>query len=153
MFLSADHPIESIQVPTDAEAIRQALVADGAWQDPNAEHGRIQAPSKARWTHPSNEARYLTGVFGMAGSLRRASNLLLHPFLQKTFARFGGTPNLPSDKIAPTVSRLQKRAPREATFDLRSERDREALGLLIVKASQTLKNPMDYITYDDLKAG
>jgi hypothetical protein len=153
VFLSVDYPIEGIQVPTAAEAIWQALVTDGAWQDPNAEHGRIHPPSKARWTHPSNEARYLTGVLGMAGSLRRASNFLLHPFLQEIFARLGGTPNLPSDKVAPTVSRLRKRAPREATFDLHSEREREALGLLIVKAAQTLKSPMAYITYDDLKAG
>lgn len=152
VFLSADHPIDSIHVPSANEAIRQALVADSAWQDPTAEHGRISPPSKAQWTQPSNEARYLTGVLGMTGGLRRASNFLLHPFLQQTFAKLGGTPNVTPDKVVPTVSRLQKRAPREPTFDLHSERERQALGVLIIKAAQTLKDPMDYIRYDDLKS-
>ena len=105
------------------------------------------------WSRPSNEARYLTGVLGLTGGLQRAAYFLLHPFLQDTFARFGGTPNLPTDKVAPTVSRLRKRAPSIATFDLHSEREREALGILVVKAAQALKKPLDYIRDDDLKAG
>jgi hypothetical protein len=153
IFVSADHPIEAVKIPTAGEAIRHALAADGLWQDPNAEHDRIRPPSKVLWSRPSNEARYLTGVLGLTGGLQRAAYFLLHPFLRDTFARFGGTPNLPTDKVAPTVSRLRKRVPRVATFDLHSEREREALGILIAKAAQALKKPLDYIGYDDLKAG
>jgi hypothetical protein len=100
---------------------------------------------------PSNEARYLTGVLGMTDGLQRAGNILLHPFLQEIFARFGGTPNLPLDKVAPTISRLRKRAQNEPMFNLHSEREREALGVLIVKAGQELRKPMDFISYDTLK--
>jgi hypothetical protein len=153
IFVSKDHPIDTVEIPTAAEAIQHAVASDGAWQDPNAEHDRIQPPSKVLWTRPSNEARYLTGVLGLAGGLQRAGNFLLHPFLQDTFARLGGTPNLPADKIAPTVSRLRKRAPREPTFDLYNERDREALAVLITKAGQALKKPLEFVSYDDLKAG
>jgi hypothetical protein len=151
VFVSADHPVESIQIPTVADAMEYALSADGAWQDPNAEHGQIQPSNKVLWTHPSNEARYLTGILGMTGGLQRAGNILLHPFLQEVFAKFGGTPNLPAEKVAPTVARLRKRARREPFFDLHSEREREALGILIMKAGLELKKPMDFISYDSLK--
>src|SRR5271166_523017 len=131
--------------------MQHALATDGAWQDPKAEYGRIQPPNKVLWIHPSNEARYLTGVLGMTGGLQRASSFLLHPFLQETFAALGGTPNLPADKVVPTVSRLQKMAPHKHAFDLHSGREREALGLLIVKAAQTLKNPIHFVSYEALK--
>jgi len=54
--------------------------------------------------------------------------------------------------VTPTVDRLRKRAQREAAFDLRNEGERQALGDLIVKAARTLKSPMDFVSYDDLKA-
>ena len=152
VFVSADHPIETIKVPTAYEAMQHALVADGAWAKPNAEHGQIHPPSKALWIYPSNEARYLTGILGMAAGLRRASQFLLHPFLRANLAKLGGTPNLPADKLTPTVNRLRKRPYREAAFDLRNEDDNKALADLIVKAARTIKSPMDFVSYDDLKA-
>ena len=152
IFVSADHPVEMIKVPTAYEAIQHALAVDGVWAEPNAEHGHVHPQSKAIWTHPSNEARYLTGILGMTGGLRRASQFLLHPFLRENFAKLGGTPNLPPDKVTPTVNRLRKRAQREAAFDLRSEGERQALADLIIKAARTLKSPMDFVSYNDLKA-
>jgi hypothetical protein len=152
LFINADHPVETIKVPTAYEAIQHALVVDGAWAEPASEHGRVHPPSKAVWTEPSNEARYLTGVLGMTGGLRRASQFLLHPFLRENFAKLGGTPNVSADKVTPTVNRLRKRAQRETAFDLRIERERQSLADLIVKAARTLKSPMDFLSYDNLKA-
>ncbi|GMR00155.1 MAG: hypothetical protein BMS9Abin18_0988 [Zetaproteobacteria bacterium] len=151
IFVSADHPVETVNVPTAYEAMQYAFVADGAWIDPDAEHGRVHPPSKVSWTHPSNEARYLTGVLGMTGGLRRARQFLLHPFLQENFAKLGGTPNLPTDKVTPTVNRLQKISRRQASFDLRSEGERQTLANLIVKAAREVKSPRDFMSYDDLK--
>jgi hypothetical protein len=152
IFVSADHPVEAIKVPTAYEAMQHALAVDGAWAEPDMEHVDVYPPRKVFWNEPSNEARYLTGVLGMAGGLRRASQFLLHPFLRENFAKLGGTPNLPADKVIPTVDRLRKRAEREAAFDLRIEHERQALADLIVKAARTLKSPMDFVSYDDLKA-
>src|SRR5579864_208941 len=151
LFVSADHPVETIKVPTAYEAMQHALVVDGAWAEPDAEHGRVHPPSKAVWTEPSNEARYLTGILGMTGGLRPASQFLLHPFLRENFAKLGGTPNVPADKVTPTVNRLRKRAQREAAFDLRIERERQTLADLIIKAARTLKSPMDFLSYENLK--
>jgi hypothetical protein len=151
IFVSADHPIETIKVPTPYEAIQHALAAGGAWVDPDAEHERVHPPGKVGWTDPSNEARYLSGVLGMTGGLRRASQFFLHPFLQEIFARLGGTPNVQADKVTPTVNRLLKRAQREPTFDLSSEGERQSLADLIIKAARTLKSPRDFVSYDDLK--
>jgi hypothetical protein len=78
--------------------------------------------------------------------------LLLHPFLRKIFAKLGGSPDVSSDEVTPTVNRLWKRRQRNPTFDLRSEREREALADLIVKAARSLKRPPTFVTYDDLKA-
>src|SRR5437763_15497280 len=132
--------------------MQYALARDGAWAEPDAAHGRVHPPNKVTWIAPSNEARYLLGVLGMAGSLQRASQFLLHPFLRENFAKLGGTPNLAADKMTPTVNRLQKRAHLEAPFDLRSEVERQALANLIVKAARTLKSPRDFVSYDHLKA-
>jgi hypothetical protein len=151
IFVSTDHPIETITVPTAYEALQHALTTR-AWAEPDAEHGPVQPPPKVVWTHPSNEARYLTGVLGMTGGLRRASQFLLHPFLRENFSRLGGTPNLRADKVTPTVNRLRKRAQREAAFDLKIEGEREALVELIVKAARTLKSPKHFVSYNDLKA-
>jgi hypothetical protein len=103
------------------------------------------------WTEPSNEARYVTGVLGMTGGLRRASQILLHPFLQDMFASLGGTPNIPLDRMTPTINRLRKRARTETSFDLSDERDKQALADLILKAARTLKRPMDFFSYAQLK--
>jgi hypothetical protein len=152
ILVSTDHPVETILVPTAYEAMKYALAADGAMAEPDAEHERALPPSKVVWTEPSNEARYLTGVLGMTGGLGRADDFLLHPFLLETLAKLGGTPNLPADKVTPTVNRLRKRAQREAAFDLKVEGERQALAHLIVKAARMLKTPMDFVSYNHLKA-
>lgn len=151
VFLNADHAVDAIRVPTATDAINYSLALDGRWAAQAEEHGRIEPPSKVCWTTPSNEARYLAGVLGMAGGLPPASDFLLHPFLREVFARLGGTPALQADKVTPTVNRLRKLAPRMPVFDLRGEAEREALGTLIVKAAQTLRNPMLFVKYEDLK--
>ena len=147
----ADHPIEAIEIPSVSEAIRYALAADGAWAERAAEHGRIQPPAKVAWLRPSNEARYLAGVLGMTGGIQRATEFLLHPFLRENFARLGGTPNVPADKIKPTVNRLLKKAQRKSAFDLKNEAERGAVADLILKAARTLESPMDFLKYDELK--
>lgn len=151
IFVSIDHPIDTISVPTAYEAIRYALAADGAHAKPAGEHKLVYPPSKVVWTYPSNEARYLIGVLGMTGGLERAASFLLHPFLREQFAKLGGTPNLPPDKAIPTLNRLTKRWRGEAAFDLTGEAERRALTELIVKAARELKSPMGFVSYDDLK--
>ena len=151
IFVNTDHPVETIKIPTAYQAMQHALAVDGAWVEPDAEHGRIYPPSKVIWTHPSNEARYLTGVLSLTGGLRRAGQFLLHPFLRENFARLGGTPNLPIDQVTPTVNRLQKLSRRQATFDLKSEGEREALANMIVKVARSVKSPMEFVSYEELK--
>jgi hypothetical protein len=148
--VSADHPVETIRVPTAYEAVRYALVDDGAWVQPDAPH-RIYPASKAAWMELSNEARYLAGVLGMMGGLERAGEVLLHPFIQQMFSKLGGTPRLAAESAVPTVRRLQKRARREAIFDLRQENETQTLADLIVRAARSLKAPMDFVSYDDLR--
>jgi hypothetical protein len=152
IFVSAEHPVETIEVPAAYDAMRYALAQDGAWSVPDAQHGLVRPPNKVVWIAPSNEARYLTGVLGMAGGLKRASQFLLHPFLRETFAELGGTPNLSPDKVTPTVNRLRKRARLEAAFDLKNEGERQALAHLILTAARDLKSPMDFVSYDSVKA-
>ena len=152
IFLSADHPIDTITTPTAAAAFNYALAQDGSFSAQAEEYGRIEPPSKVSWTNPSNEARYFAGVLGMVGGLLSASNFLLHPFLRKVFSLLGGTPALQPDKVTPTVNRLQKLVPRTPVFNLSGERERNALGTLIVKAAQSLKNPPTFIKYEHLKA-
>ena len=110
----------------------------------------VYPPRKVGRLEPSNEARYLTGILGMIGGLDGVSGLLLHPFLVNLFASFGGTTNLPPEKVVPTANRLKKKARFQPRFDLRDERERNVLATLIVKASGTLRKPMDYISYQDL---
>jgi hypothetical protein len=151
IFVRAERPVESIKVPTAYEAIQHALAADGACAQRDAEHGHVYPESKAAWVVPSNEARYLTGILGMTGGLGRASSFLLHPFLREHFAKLGGAPSLPADKVTPTLNRLQKKWRGEAAFDLTAEAERRALVELIVKAARELKSPMDFVSYDDLR--
>jgi hypothetical protein len=148
---NAEHPVETIEVPTAETAIHYALAGDGAWARPDAEHGEIQPPSKVVWTEPSNEARYLEGVLGMTGGLDNAEDYLLHPFLKKMFAGLGGTPNLPAENVTPAVNLLQKQRGRSPTFDLRNEHEAMVLASLIVKAAKGLKAPVDDIAYGKLQ--
>ena len=152
IFVSADHPVATINVPTAYEAIRYALAADGAHAKPASEHELAYPPNKVVWTYPSNEARYLIGVLGMTGGLERATSFLLHPFLREQFAKLGGTPNVVADKAIPTLNRLKKKWRGEAAFDLTGEAERRALAELVVKAARELKTPMVFVSYDDLKA-
>lgn len=151
IFVCAEHPIEAINIPSAYEAMQYALVTDGAWIDHSDVHRFVYPPSKVAWTHPSNEARYLTGVLGMTGGLQRAKQFLLHPFLREIFAKLGGTPNLPTNQVMPTVNRLQKKFRSKDAFDLTSDDERQALADLIVKAAREVKSPSDYVTYDDLR--
>lgn len=151
IFVSVDHQVETISVPTAYEAMEYALVTDGAWINPDNEQGHVYPPSKVAWVQPSNEARYLTGVLGMTGGLRRARQFLLHPFLRANLAKLGGTPNPPANQMMPTVNRLKKKFQGQEAFDLGSDGERQALADLILKAARGIKSPKDYVTYDDLK--
>ncbi|MBT5881454.1 MAG: hypothetical protein HOH46_20560, partial [Rhodospirillaceae bacterium] len=151
IFVSSDHPVETIAVPTTFEAMQHALAVDGQWAEQYAEHGRIYPPRKIAWAQPSSEARYMTGVLGMMGGLQRVTEILLHPFLQKIFARLGGTSSLHAGEVTPTINRLRKRARGEIVFDLNADDERQALANLIVTAARELKNPMSYIKYTELK--
>jgi hypothetical protein len=108
----------------------------------------VYPPSKVARMAPSNEARYLSGILGMAGGLAGARSLLLHPFLVDLFASLGGSTNLPIEKVMPTANRLKKRARSERTFDLRDERERIVLANLLVRAAGSLKKPLDWLGYD-----
>ena len=151
IFISMDHPVEMIHVPTPYEALHHALAVDGAWAEQDAEHERVYPPNKVVWTLPSNEARYLTGILGMTGGFQSAIQLLLHPFLRETFAKLGGTPNLAPDNSEPTVNLLRKRARYQATFDLHDDAAKQALADLIAKAARELKAPMNFVSHQDLK--
>jgi hypothetical protein len=153
VFVSAERPVETIEVPTPYDAMLHALAIDGQCAKQREEHGQIDPPNKLSTMQPSNEARYLTGILGMTGGLHRASQFLLHPFLRQQFAKLGGTPNLPdADMVTPTLNRLRKRARPERAFDLRNDRDVQALGNFIIRAARALKRPQEIIRYVDLKS-
>jgi len=151
IFLCTDRPIVSIEIPSAEVAMQHALTTDGRWARTDAEHELVYLPHKVAWAEPSNEARYFTGVLGMAGDIRMAEAFLLHPFLIKVFAMLGGTPNINKNDVTPTVNRLRKIAPRQPAFDLEHEDERGALANLIVKAARGLKNPLAFVRYDWLK--
>lgn len=151
IFLCTDRPIDSITIPSAGEAMQYALVSDGRWAKSDAEHELVYPPHKVAWVKPSNEARYFTGVLGMAGGIQMAEAFLLHPFLTKIFAHLGGTPNLNKTDITSTVHRLQKLRQNQPVFDLKSEDETLTLADLIVKAGQGLKKPLAFVKYDSLK--
>jgi hypothetical protein len=151
VFLCNDHPVESIRVPGAYTALQYALAAEGRWAEPEAEHEQAHPLNRVAWTEPSNEARYLTGVLGMAGGLGHARKLLLHPFLQATFAKLGGSPDVASADVTPVINILRKRVGKKATFDLADEGERQYLAIMIAKASRMLKSPMRFVRYDELK--
>jgi hypothetical protein len=151
VFTCVDHPIDTISIPSAFDALVHALAVDGHWSKSEAEHSDVYPACKLTWMRRSNEARYLNGIIGMAGGISYASQLFLHPFLVDLFAGLGGTPNLPPDKISPTVNRLKKIARTRPSFDIRDDNERSALAAMIVKAAQTLKRPSDHLRYADVK--
>lgn len=153
VFVSIDHPIDTIAVPSAYEAMQYALAFDGRDAKHEAKYHRVVPENKLAWTRPSNEAGYLTGVLGMVGGLQRAKQLLLHPFLRNMFAKLGGTPHLVIDEVTPTINRLKKATVKHNTFNLKDSDDLDALAQLIVKAAREIKKtPMEAISYDDLTA-
>lgn len=152
VFMCGDAPIESIVVPSSSDAIYHALSQDGRWAQDDVARGRVHPPSKVSVAEPSNEARYLTGVLGLADGLDHAAAFLLHPFLTDLFGQLGGTPNPPDDKVRPTINALRKRTdPRQATFNLRDENERSALAHLIVRAASGLRKPKEAVSFRRLK--
>lgn len=150
VYCSIDRVVRDITAPTVLEAFDYALFRDGQGTRLDAEPA--EPISKVYWAQPSNEARYFAGVLGITGSLDQAAELLLHPFLKGVFANFGGTPALEPNWVTPTVSRLQKLAPKMPSFDLQSDHEREVLAGLIVKAARGQKDSLAFVRYEHLKA-
>ncbi len=148
-FVHGAGPIESIGVPNATDAIYHALTQDGAHAVDVPERGRVSPPQRVALAQPSNEARYLTGILGLAGGLQHASAYLLNPFLSAVFAELGGTPAMPVDKVEPTANRIAKIARTKRVFDLPQEKD--ALAVLVVKAAVGLKTPQTFVAYEKLK--
>lgn len=149
-FPKLDSPIVLIRVPSAEQAITHALQhVDFGEED--VQRGRVFHRPKIAEAWPSNEARYLNGVLGLAGGLESATTFLLHPFLRDLFATFGGTPNLLAAKVEPTVNRFAKRARNLPVFDIRDNRDRLALSTLIVRAASGLKTPERFIGYPAIR--
>lgn len=151
LFASAGTAIERITIPTPENAVQFALTRDGFGGQDDVPRGKVWPQPKARDSFPSNEARYLTGVLGLTGGLDEATSFLLHPFLRNVFARLGGTPNLPADKVGPTVNDLRKRAAGQQPFDLHNEQERTVLANMLLKAARWLKRPMAYVRLEALK--
>ncbi|MCW2390945.1 hypothetical protein [Sphingobium sp. B11D3A] len=149
-FESVERSVVALDIPSSYDVIQYALCGDGRWVGTPGQSGEIAPRSRSLLMEPSNEARYLDGLLGMASDLGHARRFLLHPFMRKVLSSFGGTPSLPVDKVAPTVARLRKLQPKVPFFDLADENERQALGTLIVKAAQGLRNPQLYIKYADL---
>ena len=152
VYANTDRAVESITVPSAIAAVDYALAADGRWAKQVAASGEILPGNKVVWARRSNEARYLAGVLGMAEGLTSARKALMHPFLREQFALLGGTPNVPADKVSPTIARLKSKARRNPNFDLTDDNETAALAELIVKAGREQKNPRQFVSYEKLKA-
>jgi hypothetical protein len=150
VFENVDQPTEEINVPTAYGAVQFALAQDGAGMDLSSRYGSAYPPTSVSWTAPSNEARYLTGVLGLAGGLARTAQFLLHPFLREKFCELGGAPNPPAVQVEPTINRLNKLSRKNLNFSL--DTDRVALATLIVRAARAIGRPREFLKYDDLKA-
>lgn len=150
LFAGVQRTLESVTIPDMDEAVHRALCWDSAiWRvGPDDPPWPTQ---KARWMRPSSESPHLVGVLGMTGGLANAKSLLLHPFLQDTFAALGGAPNLADADVRHTADSLVKRARRSAVFDLQSENERVALATLIVKAARSIKAPKMHVAFDKLR--
>src|SRR3546814_9966121 len=94
---SLERRVRSIHGPTGEEAIRYALLEDGRWQRMPRYEKPVLPRSPIDWAEPSNEARYLNGIIGMAGVLDQATSFLLHPFMHRVFAALGGAAGLPDE--------------------------------------------------------
>ena len=151
IFTSIGRAVETVHVPTAQEAIGYALALDGLRYGPIRPGTNPYPPNKTGWLRPSNEARYLVGVLGLAGGLWRAEQLLLHPYLRDMVARLGGTPDLTDDQVTPTINRLQKRFRQNPIIDIRQEQDKQVLGRMIIKAAQSISQPREAVKYDDLR--
>lgn len=152
VFENTDQFVELVSVPTAYEAVSTALAIDGQWAVERRKHGIIEPNNKVFRAAPSNESRYLEGVIGMAGSARRASQFMLHPYLRQVFAKLGGTPQLDPDQIPSTVNRINKLKRGNQKFDLTDEHDKKALANMIIKAARNMKRPQDHLKYTDLKS-
>ena len=146
-FVDSAHPIASIRVPAPRSALEYALAVDGRHAQSERARGEIIPASKADWVRPGNEARYLTGVLGLAGGLEPATSFLLHPFLRTEFANLGGTPNPTRRDTESTDARFAKWAKRGTRYDLKNADDRNALSNLIVRTARELKHPKLFTSY------
>lgn len=149
-FENVERTAVSIRVPSGRLAILYALSEEGQWAKLNKQPDVFIPMSPTVNAEASNEARYLNGVLGMAGTLESASLFLLHPFMQQVFRDLGGNPKPPSEKLRPTIDRLRKAGRGTATFDLHDESELVSLANLVVKAAQGMKTPLRHIRYPAL---
>jgi len=90
---------------------------------PDAEDGWVHPPSKVAWTHPSNEARYVTGVLGMTGGFVGLANFLA-PFPSGELCQAWRDTKPPGRMVLPPLSPAEE-ITEGAAFDLRSEGERQ----------------------------
>ncbi|MFZ6758613.1 hypothetical protein ACO0K9_15525 [Undibacterium sp. Ji50W] len=150
VFPSLTAVLESITVPNIDNAINHALCSDSAPRQ-LFQNDPVWPERKVQWMRPSNEAQYLIGVLGLTGGLTRACELLLHPFLTKLLADFGGTPNIADSDLVKTMNWLQKRATRFPLFDVSNESERGALAQLLTLTAKSMKNPKVFISLNAIK--
>lgn len=151
VIVDSDHPIETIKVPEPIAALRHGLAFVGSWVPPDGPTHVAEPPNMVAWLSPSNEARYLAGVLGLAGGLDRATQFLLHPYLKQLFGSLGASPIIGPGVAMPTANRLRKKARHQPTFDLRDDRERDYLAEQIVKAAREVKTPKTFVAYDHLQ--
>ena len=138
VFVSSDHPIETIKIPTPYEATQHALAGDGIWANREAEHGVVYPKSKVFWIEPSNESRYLAGILGMIGGVGRARQVLLHPFLQETLARLADAEHSGGQNHA-NCGTAAKKSTTGGRVRLEKPEERQALADLTVKQTENSK--------------
>lgn len=150
LFESLERRVRSISVPSGPDAIRYALTEDGRWARQPGYKGPPLLKSPVDWMEPSNEARYLNGVVGMADDLDRATQFLLHPFMQGVLADLGGTAKPQADSLRQTIEKLKGMSSNSVPFDINEEAERTALASLIVRAASSLKSPFRHIRHEAL---
>lgn len=150
-YTNVDSVVESILLPSGADAIYCALTRDGLHTEDDVSVGRVLPKPKVKFAEPSNEARYFNGVLGLFGGLDEAAQYLLHPFLRKMFEDLGGAQELTTEKVEVMSNTLSKRANGGQDFSLSVKEDRETLANLIVKAAKGLKAPIEMLSFDTLK--
>jgi hypothetical protein len=55
IFVSTDHPLDTIEVPTPYRAMAHALAVDGRWSRPDAEHGDVHPSGKVSGCVPQTK--------------------------------------------------------------------------------------------------